>query len=107
MPTFLTNSVSLEFVERLLGALDVKTLMKIGMVRQILLKTAMQPMIQKFETALMAKLDLDKNVLKEKIEKYIFQMGKRIKKEPFFPRFARKIRFEFQKGWNFIRALFV
>jgi len=107
MPTFLTNSVSLEFVERILGALDVKTLMKIGMVRQILLKTAMKPMIQKFETALMAKLDLDKNVLKEKIEKYIFHMGKRIEKEPFFPKFARKIRIEFQKGWNYIKALFV
>lgn len=107
MPSFLTNSVSLEFVERILGALDVKTLMKIGMVRQILLKTAMKPMIQKFETALMAKLDLDKNVLKEKIEKYIFHMGKRIEKEPFFPKFARKIRIEFQKGWNYIKALFV
>merc|ERR1712062_310973 len=107
MPTFLTNSVSLEFVERILGALDVKTLMKIGMVRQILLKTAMKPMIQKFETALMAKLDLDKNVLKEKIEKYIFHMGKRIEKEPFFPKFTRKIRIEFQKGWNYIKALFV
>ena len=107
MPTFLTNSVSLEFVERLLGALDIKTLMKIGMVRQILLNTAMKPMIQKFETALMAKLDLDKNILKEKIEKYVFQMGKRIKKEPFFPRFARKIRIEFQKGWDYIKALFV
>ena len=56
---FLSNYDSLEFFERLFGTLSNNTLIEIGLVRRELLETtSLKPLVEKFENALMAKLDL-------------------------------------------------
>ena len=56
---FLSNYDSLEFFERLFGTLSNNTLIEIGLVRRELLETtSLKPLIEKFDNAFMAKLDL-------------------------------------------------
>ena len=102
----LTNSISLDFIERILGALNEETLIEIGNIRQLLLQTPIKESIETFEAALIAKLDIDNKPLKNRIEEYVFQYGKPIKTKNMWESLFDMSKKAMNECWNFIKSLF-
>ena len=102
----MTNSISLDFIERILEALNEETLIEIGNIRQLLLQTPMKESIETFEAALIAKLDIDNKPLKNRIEEYVFQYRKPIKNKNMWESLFDMSKKAINECWNYIKSLF-